>query len=182
MKEDVKEKDYAGLFAAARMAYMTNIDLLIVGHRPALSKEDHTKIASEVDPIFAKAVKEYLPKILLHCEDPADVVSILSGLILIDEIKEIPLESVPFLGRGVFIAPFFVDEEPEKVQELLASVNEKGYPQGKIKDYFFKRINRFGQHVMCAGILSSTALLQVFSENPEKTRQIVKNAAPLVGL
>ena len=178
----MKEKDYAGLFAAAKMAYMTNTDLLIADHKPALSKEDHTKIASEVDPIFAKAVKEYLPRILLHCEDLGDVVLILSGLILIGEIKEIPLESVPFLGRGVFVAPFFVDEEPEKVRELLDSINEKGYPQGKIRDYFFKRTNRFGQTVTCAGILSSTALLQVFSENPEKTRQIVDNAAPPVGL
>lgn len=176
MKEDILERDHAELFAAARMAYETNTDLLIVDHRPALSKEDHTKIASEVDPIFARAVKEYLPKILLHCEDVGDVVSTLSGLILIGEIKEIPLESVPFLGRGVFVAPFLVEEEPEKVRELLKSVNNKGYPEGRIRDYFFKRRNWFGEHVMCAGILSGTALLEVLYDNLAKTRQIVNNS------
>lgn len=175
MKEDMREIDYVGLFTAARMAYMTNTDLLIVGDKPALSKEEHAKIAQETDPIFAKAVKEYLPKILPYCENSIDVISTLSGLILIGEIKGIPMEAIPFLGRGVYAAPLFVDEEPEKVRELLDSINEKGYPQGDIRDHFFKKENRFGQFVVCAGILSGTALLQVFSDNPEKTRQLVDN-------
>lgn len=175
MAEANQERNWAELFQKSKNAFEQQRHTLAVGDKPALSKEAHAEIASKVDKNFAKVIREYLAQLLQFCKTPMDIVAALSGLILSDEVKDIPKNAVPFIGRGVFVAPFFVVEEPEDIKKLLDSVDENGYPQGEVKDYFFKRPNRFGEPVTCAGILSGTELLRVLYENPEITQQIVAN-------
>ena len=173
MEQLKNQTNYAELYASSKQAFEQQRHLLAAGDKEALPKETHAEIASRIDPIFAVAIRKYLPGILPYCNTPIDMAEALSGLILMGEIKEIPREAVPFIGRGVYAAPFFVAEDPEKVKELLDSVNEEGYTKKEIRDYFFKKQNHFGQLVTCAGILSGTELLRVLSENSEKTRQMV---------
>ncbi len=175
----VEEKDYQKLYTTAQTAFEQQRKKLTVQDKPPLSHQQHTEISLRVDEIFARGIKKYLPPMLEYCQTAGDLAGLFTGLVIIDEIKGVPYEALPFLGRGLYVAPYFVVEEPEKVENLLSSLNVDGLPTGKIRDYFFRKQNTAGGITTCPGMRSACEVFKILSDNPIKSKEMVANGLEL---
>lgn len=169
--ENPKISDAAQLFSEAKIAFEANRHKLPVGDKPALPQEIHAEFATIIDKKFVTAIDTYLPHLLPYCESKMDIVASIAGLCYSGEIKGVPEDVLPFLGRGLNFAALIVAEYPREAKAILDSLDENGYPTGKPKSEF-RSTNRFGEVVTCAGILSGVAAIRVFVANEDKIRRI----------
>lgn len=160
------------VFQKAQAAFDMHRQGLTVGDKPAMSPDIHANFASNIDLLCAEAISRYLPSALQFCRSKSDAAGVIAGLHYSGEITNIPEEVLPFLTRGIWFAALLVAEDPNKAREIVASVNEIGYPSSSIKDSDFRRPNRFGEDVTCAGILSGVAALRVFLNDEDRVQQL----------